>query len=98
MARKVPWNHDQFEFIGPAPYWIVATNRVGAIVEYKTVEHADARRALVDALAEFSGKGWKPESFDSRHTYFFCNRDGDRRMVSVTATDPTKPRQITVQL
>jgi hypothetical protein len=72
------------------PHWVVVADMTGKRLEHHKLETGtDLIRVLIDSLTRWSNDGWNVEAFSSNSNGFFCNRDSERRSVSIMPTDPT---------
>jgi hypothetical protein len=84
--------YDPLEFT-TAPRWYVVRTMHGAVVESRELpEGADLKRLFVASILEWMDAGWQLGEFASRSGTFFCNRHAERRMVSISPTDPHNER------
>lgn len=69
--------------------WYTVRNMHGAILEARRLgPGSDLKRALVAAMLDWIDAGWHIGEFSSTGGTFFCTRGVERRMVSITPTDP----------
>jgi hypothetical protein len=71
------------------PRWYTVRNMHGALLESRHLAAgSDMKRAFVAAMLAWIDAGWQLGEFSSTGGVFFCARGADRRMVSITPTDP----------
>ena len=64
-------------------------NMHGALLESRRLaDGADLERAFIAAMLQRIDAGWRIAEFSSTGGTFFCTCGVERRMVSITATDP----------
>ena len=74
------------------PTWLVVQGPFREVLSSVPLPpHADLRKALNDARAAHLAQGWGAEPIGPRCSFFFCERDGERRMVLIARVDPAKP-------
>jgi hypothetical protein len=86
MARR-----NVFDPLEPTrePRWYTVRNMHGALLEARRLaDGCDLKRALVAAMLAHIDAGWRLGEFSSTGGTFFCTRGVERRMVSITPTDP----------
>jgi hypothetical protein len=86
MARR-----NVFDPLEPTqdPRWYSVRNMHGALLESRRLAAgADLKRAFIAAMLEWIDAGWRIAEFSSTGGTFFCTRGVERRMVSITPTDP----------
>ena len=87
MVRKRA-TFDPFEPSG-LPRWYVVRSMHGSLIESREIpRESDLRRVFVAAMLEWMDAGWRLGEFSSVSATFFCDRQNDRRMVSIVPTDP----------
>ena len=87
MVRKRA-TFDPLETTG-SPRWYVVRSMHGALIESREIpRESDLRRVFVAAMLEWMDAGWRLGEFSSVSATFFCDRQSDRRMVSIVPTDP----------
>lgn len=86
VRRRNP--HDPLE-PSAAPHWYVVRSMHGMVIESRELPAgADLKRAFVLAMLQWIDAGWRLGEFSSASATFFCDRNPDRRMVSIDPTDP----------
>jgi hypothetical protein len=69
--------------------WYVVRSMHGAVLESQELPSGtDLRRRFVQALLEWMEAGWSVGEFSSASATFFCERESQRRMVSIDPGDP----------
>lgn len=64
-------------------------NMYGALLEASELPAGvDLKRVFVEAILKWMDDGWKLKEFHSRTGTFFCDREGERRMIDITPTFP----------
>jgi hypothetical protein len=87
MVRKRA-TFDPLETTG-LPRWYVVRSMHGSLIESREIARlTDLRRVFVAAMLEWMDAGWRLGEFSSVSATFFCDRQNDRRMVSIVPTDP----------
>jgi hypothetical protein len=87
MVRKRA-SFDPLETTG-LPRWYVVRSMHGSLIESREIpRESDLRRVFVAAMLEWMDAGWRLGEFSSVCATFFCDRQSDRRMVSIVPTDP----------
>jgi hypothetical protein len=87
MVRKRA-SFDPLETTG-LPRWYVVRSMHGSLIESREIpRESDLRRVFVAAMLEWMDAGWRLGEFSSVSATFFCDRQNDRRMVSIVPTDP----------
>jgi hypothetical protein len=79
----------------PCPYATAKTPRYIIVwtLQWQVVEStklkpgANLHHAMTTAIARLKLDGWQPES-DANHGFVFLNRNGERRLLMLTARDP----------
>ena len=81
-------SHDPLEATGQ-PRWYVVRSMHGMVIESRQLPiGTDLKRTFVAAMLEWIDAGWHLKEFSSASAAFFCDRNPDRRMVSIDPTDP----------
>lgn len=81
------------------PHWIQVRDMTGCVFRSERLEvGTDLVGVLIRLLAEFSSDGWQVENFSRETPGFFCNKDGQRRHVTIYPSEPEARPQITQQL
>jgi hypothetical protein len=71
------------------PRWYVVWSMHGKVIESRQLAaRADLKREFVAALVTWVNDGWQVGEFASASGTFFCDRNPERRMVSIEPTDP----------
>ena len=71
------------------PRWYTVRNMHGALLEARQIPAgSDLKRAFLAAMLDHIDAGWQLGEFSSTGGTFFCTRGVERRMVSITPTDP----------
>jgi hypothetical protein len=87
MVRKRA-SFDPLETTG-LPRWYVVRSMHGSLIESREIpRESDLRRVFIAAMLEWMDAGWRLGEFSSVSATFFCDRQNDRRMVSIVPTDP----------
>jgi hypothetical protein len=87
MTRRLH-SHDPLE-PSAAPRWYVVRSMHGTVIESRELPSgADVKRAFLLAMLQWIDAGWKLGEFSSVSAAFFCDRNPERRMVSIDPTDP----------
>ncbi len=87
MARRRT-AHDPLEPTG-APRWYVVRSMHGTVIESRELPTgADLKRAFVAAMLQWIDAGRNLGEISSASASFFCDRNPERRMVSIDPTDP----------
>jgi hypothetical protein len=90
MARRRT-AHDPLESTAE-PRWYVVRSMHGSVIESRELPHgADLKRVFVLAMLKWIDAGWRLGEFSSTSATFFCERNPERRMVSI---DPTNPHAV----
>jgi hypothetical protein len=87
MVRK----RSTFDPLQPtaAPRWHVVRSMQGTVIEsHKVPAGTDLKRLFIELMLESIEAGWQLGEFSSTSGTFFCNRNPERRMVSIDPTDP----------
>lgn len=72
-----------------SPRWYVVRSMHGSLIESREIpRESDLRRVFVAAMLEWMDAGWRLGEFSSVSATFFCDRQNDRRMVSIVPMDP----------
>jgi hypothetical protein len=72
----------------PTPRYIVLWSLQWQVVECTKLDPgADLHHAMTTTIARLQLDGWQPES-DANHGFVFMNRNGERRLLMLTARDP----------
>jgi hypothetical protein len=71
------------------PRWYTVRNMHGALMEVRRLAAgSDLKRTLLVAMLDHIDAGWRLGEFSSTGGTFFCMRGVERRMVSITPSDP----------
>jgi hypothetical protein len=71
------------------PRWYVVRDMRNVVIETRLLPTAsDLKRAFVAAMLEWIDAGWQLGEFSSTGGVFFCTRGTERRMISITPSDP----------
>jgi hypothetical protein len=69
--------------------WYVVRSMHGTVIESRKLPFGiDLKRTFLAAMIEWIDAGWSLREFSSSSATFFCDRDPERRMVSIDPTDP----------
>jgi hypothetical protein len=80
--------HDPLESAAESR-WYVVRSMHGTVLESRELPGgADLKREFVLAMLRWIDAGWKLGEFSSTSATFFCDRNPERRMVSIDPTDP----------
>ncbi len=61
----------------------------GTVIDSRPlVVGADLTHVFITAMLAWLEGGWTINEFTSKAGFFFCSRDGERRMVSIDPSDP----------
>jgi hypothetical protein len=61
----------------------------GTVLESSRLPNgADLKRTFLTAMLRWLDDGWRVGEFSSASASFFCDRNPERRMVSIEPTDP----------
>jgi hypothetical protein len=72
-----------------APRWHVVRTMQGSVVESHPIPAGtDLKRLLIESMLKWMDTGWQIPEFSSTTGTFFCIRQNERRMVSISPTDP----------
>jgi hypothetical protein len=72
-----------------AARWYVVRSMHGSIIETRELPPGvDLKRAFVAAMLHWLDAGWHLGEFSSASGAFFCERDSERRMISIDPADP----------
>ena len=72
-----------------APRWYVVRSMHGTVIESRELPTgADVKREFIVAMLQWLDDGWKLGEFSSASATLFCDRNPERRMVSIDPTDP----------
>jgi hypothetical protein len=72
-----------------APRWYVVRSMHGTLIESQEIPRdSDLKRIFVGAMLEWMDAGRSLGEFSSISATFICNRQADRRMVSIVPTGP----------
>jgi len=75
-----------------APRWHVVRTMQGSVVESHPIPAGtDLKRLLIELMLRWIDAGWQIGEFSSGGGTFFCTRQNERRMVSISPTDPHNP-------
>jgi hypothetical protein len=87
MARRRTV-HDSLEAT-TARRWYVVRSMHGTVIESRVLPSgADLKRSFLLAMLQWIDAGWKLGEFSSASATFFCDRNPERRMISIDPTDP----------
>jgi len=87
MVRKRS-SYDPLESTA-APRWHVVRTMQGSVVEaHELPAGANLKRLFIELMLKWVDAGWEIGEFSSTIGSFFCNRHPERRMVSISPTDP----------
>jgi len=71
------------------PRWYVVRSMHGTVIETRRLAAGThLKRAFLMAMVEWIDNGWTLNEFSSASAAFFCDRESQRRMVSIDPTDP----------
>jgi hypothetical protein len=71
--------------------WFEIRDMAGTLIDSRALPAGtDLKRTLVAAMLEHIDNGWTLGEFSSRIGTFFCNREGQRRMVNICVTAPNE--------
>jgi hypothetical protein len=71
------------------PRWYVVRSMHGSLIECREIpRQSDLKRVFIAAMIEWMDAGWSLGEFSSVSATFFCDRQSERRMVSIVPTDP----------
>jgi hypothetical protein len=71
------------------PRWFVVRSMHGTVLESRELPGGtDLKRVFVLAMLQWIDAGWRLGEFSSTSATFFCDRNHERRMVSIDPTDP----------
>jgi hypothetical protein len=77
---------------GGTPRWVVVRSMHGSLLESREIPRgSDLKRVFIAAMIEWMDAGWSLGEFSSVSATFFCDRQSERRMVSIVPTDPHVP-------
>jgi hypothetical protein len=80
--------HDPLE-PSSEPRWYVVRSMHGTVLESRRLpDGADLKRTFLTAMLQWLDDGWRLGEFSSASASFFCDRNPERRMVSIDPTDP----------
>lgn len=88
MARR-----NVFDPLEPTqePRWYAVRDRLNAVLQTRLLPPGtNLKRVFVAAMLEWIDAGWQLGEFSSTGGTFFCTRGVERRMVSITPSDPTR--------
>jgi hypothetical protein len=72
-----------------APRWYVVRSMHGTVTESRLLPGgADLKREIIVSMLAWIDAGWELSEFSSVSGTFFCNRNPERRMVSIDTADP----------
>jgi hypothetical protein len=87
MARRRA-AHDPLESAAE-PRWYVVRSMHGTVLESRELPGGtDLKRVFVLAMLQWIDAGWRLGEFSSTSATFFCDRNPERRMVSIDPADP----------
>jgi hypothetical protein len=87
MARRRS-AHDPLESAAERR-WYVVRSLHGTVLESRELPvGTDLKRVFVLAMLQWIDAGWRLGEFSSSSATFFCDRNTERRMVSIDPTDP----------
>jgi hypothetical protein len=70
------------------PRYIVLLTLHREIIDYQTLQpSADLRHAMTTTIERLQADGWNAES-NATHGFVFGSRNGERRLLMITARDP----------
>jgi hypothetical protein len=73
-----------------APRWHVVRTMHGLVVEsHRIASDADLKRFFIETMLKWIDVGWKISEFTLTSGAFFCTRGNERRMVTISPSDPT---------
>jgi hypothetical protein len=76
-----------------APRWHVVRTMHGSVVEsHQLAPDADLKRFFIETMLKWIDAGWKIGEFTSTSGAFFCTRGNERRMVTISPSDPQEER------
>lgn len=76
-----------------APRWHVVRTMHGSVVEsHQLAPGADLKRFFIESMLKWIDAGWKIGEFTSTSGAFFCTRGNERRMVTISPSDPQEER------
>jgi hypothetical protein len=85
MARRGKRSH------ASQTHWLVVTDPFRKVIESCVLtQDVDVQQALQSAVARWVAEGWEAEG-DCSYNFCFIRRTGQRLLINVTATDPTRP-------
>jgi hypothetical protein len=71
------------------PRWYVVRSMHGSVIESRLLPGgANLKRIFLAAMIEWLDAGWSLGEFSSASATFFCDRNPERRMVSIDPSDP----------
>jgi len=71
------------------PRWYVVRSMHGRVLESRPLPAGtDLKRAFLLAMLQWLDDGWQLGEFSSAAATFFCDRNPERRMVSIDPSDP----------
>ncbi|MEP7246473.1 MAG: hypothetical protein ABI885_22730 [Gammaproteobacteria bacterium] len=72
-----------------AATWLVIEDRYRTPISLKELAPGtDPRMIMIAAMARSIGKGWEVEELPGTQPLYFCRKDGDRRMVTISRRHP----------
>jgi hypothetical protein len=81
-------SHDPLETTGEARWYVVRSMHGTVIESHQLPVGTDLKRAFLLAMLRWMDAGWTVKEFSSSAAAFFCDRNPERRMVSIDPTDP----------
>jgi hypothetical protein len=80
--------HDPLETTAEPRWYVVRSMHGGVIESHPLPGGADLKRIFLLAMLRWLDDGWALKEFSSSSASFFCDRNPERRMVSIDPTDP----------
>lgn len=75
----------------PKPRWLIVWDMQFHLLDStELAPYTDLAVVMAQTAQQWQQEGWTVES-DARYGSFFCHRAGVRRLIAISAADPTQP-------
>jgi hypothetical protein len=86
--RRLRADHDFLQSVNE-PRWLVIRNRYSVVIEARELRpNADLRRIMAAERERFRDAGWISTELARNRGFFFCDREDERRCVSIECYEP----------
>jgi hypothetical protein len=87
----VRYHHNVYA-VSARPNYVVLFDSQRQVIESRRLEpHSDLRKAITDTIGRLRNEGWQFEG-TPEFGFVFLNRDGIRRLLTLTERDPSDTR------